>query len=109
MVSPAGLLDVDGYERSAAELFIALADRDERVSNALDDFASSSLDMPCLRRIAETIWTEFANIQAEGARKIVAAGLAEKEPLNRFLQSVNRGEKKKQPIPVSSLRHIRVR
>lgn len=85
---------VDGYKQSPAELFLELADSDERVGSALDDFASSSLDMPCLRRIAETIWTEFdPTNEDEAARKIVAAGLAAKEPLDRFRQSVNRGAK----------------
>ena len=76
---------VDGYEKSPAELFMELADRDERVSSALDEFASFSLEMPCLRRIAETVWTEFdSRNQDEAARKMVAAELAEKEPLDRF-------------------------
>lgn len=85
---------VDGYERSPAEMFMELADRDERVGSALDDFASPSLDMPCLRRIAETIWTEFdQKDQDKAVKKMVAEGLAENEPLRRFLQTVNRGAK----------------
>jgi hypothetical protein len=86
--------DVVGYKESPAELFMKLADGDERVGSALDDFASSSLDMPCLRRIAETIWTEFdPKNQGKATRKMVAAGLADKEPLDRFLNTVNRGAK----------------
>ena len=85
---------VHGYEQSPAELFLELADRDERVGSALDDFASSSLDMPCLRRIAETIWTEFdPRNQDKAVEKMVAGRLAEEEPLRRFLQTVNRGAK----------------
>ena len=85
---------VDGYDQSPAELFMELANRDERVGGALDDFASPSLDMPCLRRIAETIWTEFdPKDQSKAVEKMVADGLADREGLNRFLQTVNRGAK----------------
>lgn len=89
---------VDGYEQSPAELFVELADREERVGSALDDFASSSLDMPCLRRIAETIWTEFdPKDQEKAVEKMVARGLADNEPLQRFRQTVNRGAKAAHP------------
>ena len=87
---------VGGYERSPAEMFMELADRDERVGSALDDFASPSLDMPCLRRIAETIWTEFdpkTKKQEKAVKEMVAQGLADNEPLRRFLNTVNRGTK----------------
>jgi hypothetical protein len=85
---------LDGHEQSPAELFMDLADRDERVGSALGDFASSSMDMACLRRIAETIWTEFnPKDQDKAVRKMVAEGLAERESLQRFLQTVNRGAK----------------
>ena len=84
---------VDGYDESPAELFMQLASREQRVASALEDFASPSLDMPCLRRIAETIWTEFDSDQGKAAGKMVAAGIEEKERLNCFLQTVNRGAK----------------
>lgn len=85
---------VEGHTNQApAEMFVDLAARDERVKSALDDFASPSLNMSCLRRIAETIWTEFdSSSQKRATEKMNAAGLAEKQSLDQFLQTVNRGK-----------------
>jgi hypothetical protein len=83
---------VNGYDESPAELFVDLAERDERVYEALQDFARPSLDMPCLRRIAETIWTEFdKRDQGNAIEKMVEASLVEAKSMRRFLQTVNRG------------------
>ncbi len=83
---------VDGYERSPALLFMELANSDERVRDALNDFARPSLSMPCLRRIAETIWTEFdPQDQGKAVKRMVAAALTLKEDWDRFINSVNRG------------------
>ena len=85
---------VEGHpNQSPAEMFMELANRDQRVRSALDDFASPSLDMSCLRRIAETIWTEFdPKDQGRAQNRMVADGLADRQPLERFFRTVNCGK-----------------
>src|SRR5207247_7513100 len=65
------------------------ASRDQRVKNALEDLAGDPLDFPRLRRVYETMWTEFSASKKDAERKIDVLKWATLPDLELFAEPVN--------------------